>query len=111
MWLQSPSFLLWRSGNLRGTRRISIRSISRLITTSTKSDVTSYHDGRGPSRRETTRRTARQEALAFEVLNRSASAHFIGGIPIGDTSESGAADPYQRVFGQPGLHVMDGSVM
>ena len=24
---------------------------------------------------------------------------------------SGAVDPYQRVFGQPGLHVMDGSVM
>jgi cholesterol oxidase len=53
----------------------------------------------------------RQGALAFEVLNRPASAHFIGGIPIGDTSEHGAVDPYQRVFGQPGLHVMDGSVM
>jgi cholesterol oxidase len=53
----------------------------------------------------------RQGALAFEVLNRAASAHFTGGIPIGDTSESGAVDPYQRVFGQPGLHVMDGSVM
>ena len=54
---------------------------------------------------------ARQEALAFEVINRTASAHFIGGIPIGDTNQSGAVDPYQRVFGQPGLHVMDGSVM
>jgi cholesterol oxidase len=53
----------------------------------------------------------RQGALAFEVLNRAASAHFTGGIPIGDTSQSGAVDPYQRVFGQPGLHVMDGSVM
>ena len=54
---------------------------------------------------------SRQEALDFEVLNRTASAHFIGGIPIGDTSQSGAVDPYQRLFGQPGLHVMDGSVM
>ena len=26
-------------------------------------------------------------------------------------ARSGAVDPYQRVFGQPGLHVMDGSVM
>ena len=50
-------------------------------------------------------------ALPFEVINRTASAHFTGGIPIGDSSESGAVDPYQRVFGQPGLHVMDGSVM
>jgi cholesterol oxidase len=52
-----------------------------------------------------------QEALLLEVLNRNASAHFIGGIPIGDSSASGAVDPYQRAFGQPGLHVMDGSVM
>jgi cholesterol oxidase len=52
-----------------------------------------------------------QEALLFEVINRNASAHFIGGISIGDSSKSGAVDPYQRVFGQPGLHVMDGSVM
>jgi cholesterol oxidase len=50
-------------------------------------------------------------ALPFEVINRTASAHFTGGIPIGDSSEAGAVDPYQRVFGQPGLHVMDGSVM
>jgi cholesterol oxidase len=52
-----------------------------------------------------------QAAVLFEVLNRNASAHFIGGIPIADSSERGAVDPYQRAFGQPGLHVMDGSVM
>jgi cholesterol oxidase len=50
-------------------------------------------------------------ALLTEVINRNASAHFVGGIPIGDSSESGAVDPYQRAFGQPGLHVIDGSVM
>lgn len=32
-------------------------------------------------------------------------------MPIGDNAEHGAIDPYQRVFGQPGLHVLDGSVM
>jgi cholesterol oxidase len=52
-----------------------------------------------------------EAALATEVINRNASAHFVGGIPIGDSSESGAVDPYLRMFGQPGLHVMDGSVM
>ncbi|WP_105567485.1 GMC oxidoreductase [Microbacterium halophytorum] len=52
-----------------------------------------------------------QQALAFEVVNRTASAHFIGGLTIGDTSDTGVVDPYQRVFGHPGLHVMDGSVM
>lgn len=50
-------------------------------------------------------------ALATEVINRNASAHFVGGIPIGESSKCGAVDPYQRAFGQPGLHVMDGSVM
>jgi cholesterol oxidase len=54
---------------------------------------------------------SRQGAVLFEVINRNASAHFIGGIPIGDTSERGAVDPYLRLFGQAGLHVMDGSVM
>jgi cholesterol oxidase len=52
-----------------------------------------------------------QGALLFEAINRNASAHFVGGIPIGDSSEAGAVDPYLRLFGQPGLHVMDGSVM
>jgi cholesterol oxidase len=50
-------------------------------------------------------------ALLFEALNRNASAHFVGGIPIGESNDTGAVDPYLRLFGQPGLHVMDGSVM
>jgi cholesterol oxidase len=54
---------------------------------------------------------SQQGALAFEVINRNASAHFVGGIPIGDSPDRGAVDPYLRLFGQPGLHVMDGSVM
>src|SRR4029079_2259370 len=54
---------------------------------------------------------SREGAVLFEVINRNPPAHFIGGIPIGDSSDSGAVDPYLRVFGQPGLHVMDGSVM
>ena len=54
---------------------------------------------------------SREGAVLFEVINRNASAHFVGGIPIGESSESGAVDPYLRLFGQPGLHVMDGSVI
>ena len=53
----------------------------------------------------------REAALDFEVINRTASAHFIGGMPIGEKSEKGVVDPYLRVFGHPGLHVIDGSVM
>jgi cholesterol oxidase len=54
---------------------------------------------------------SREGALVTEIINRTASAHFIGGIPIGESHSKGAVDPYQRLFGQPGLHVIDGSVM
>lgn len=39
------------------------------------------------------------------------TAHFIGGCPIGDSAETGVVDPYQRVYGHPGLHVADGSAI
>ena len=54
---------------------------------------------------------AEQHALVFEALDRTASAHFIGGMPIAESADGGVVDPYQRAFGQPGLHVMDSSVM
>lgn len=54
---------------------------------------------------------ADQSALIFEHINKAASGHFIGGITIGETAETGAIDPYQRAFGYEGLYVMDGSVM
>lgn len=52
-----------------------------------------------------------QRATAFEALNKVTSAHFIGGQPIAETADKGAVDPYQRAFGHPGLHVIDGAVM
>lgn len=54
---------------------------------------------------------AREEALVFEHIRMAASAHFIGGVTIGETADKGAIDPYQRAFGYEGLHVIDGSVM
>jgi cholesterol oxidase len=39
------------------------------------------------------------------------TAHFIGGCVIGESVEDGVIDPYQRVFGHPGLHVSDGSAI
>ena len=90
--------LYWHDGRLRSGRQRHRRP--------------GAHPGGGGVRRPAGKKMgSRQEALDFEVLNRTASAHFIGGIPIGDTSQSGAVDPYQRLFGQPGLHVIDGSVM
>jgi cholesterol oxidase len=39
------------------------------------------------------------------------TAHFIGGCPIGADPEHGVIDGYQRLFGHPGLHVVDGSAL
>jgi cholesterol oxidase len=46
-----------------------------------------------------------------EPFNMPLTAHFIGGCAIGESPETGVVDPYQRVFGHPGLHVADGSAI
>jgi cholesterol oxidase len=46
-----------------------------------------------------------------DAFNKPLTAHFLGGCPIGDSTETGVVDPYQRVFGHPGLHVADGSAV
>jgi cholesterol oxidase len=46
-----------------------------------------------------------------EPFNMPLTAHFIGGCTIGDSAETGVVDPYQRVYGHPGLHIADGSAI
>ena len=44
-----------------------------------------------------------------EIANIPMTAHFIGGCAIGDSAETGVIDPYHRLYGHPGVHVIDGS--
>jgi cholesterol oxidase len=44
-----------------------------------------------------------------EIFDVPMTAHFLGGCAIGDSAETGVIDPYHRVYGHPGLHVVDGS--
>ncbi|GAA4077151.1 GMC oxidoreductase [Nocardioides kongjuensis] len=46
-----------------------------------------------------------------EPFNRPLTAHFIGGCTIGDSPATGVVDAYQRMYGHPGLHVVDGSTI
>ncbi|BBH71416.1 cholesterol oxidase [Actinoplanes sp. OR16] len=46
-----------------------------------------------------------------ELVGRPVTGHFIGGCAIGGDPDSGVVDPYQRLFGYDGLHVIDGSVV
>ncbi|MEO3825721.1 GMC family oxidoreductase [Actinomadura sp. B10D3] len=47
----------------------------------------------------------------FDLFNIPTTAHFIGGCVIGETPEAGVIDPYHRVHGHPGLHIVDGSAV
>ncbi|GAA3940114.1 GMC family oxidoreductase [Actinomadura viridis] len=47
----------------------------------------------------------------FDLFDIPTTAHFIGGCVIGDSPETGVIDPYHRVFGHPGLHIVDGSAV
>jgi cholesterol oxidase len=46
-----------------------------------------------------------------EPFNRPMTAHFIGGCTIGDSRRTGVIDPWHRVYGYDGLHVVDGSAI
>lgn len=46
-----------------------------------------------------------------EIFNIPMTAHFLGGCPIGESDSTGVVDGYHRVFGHPGLHVVDGSAI
>jgi cholesterol oxidase len=46
-----------------------------------------------------------------EIVNIPLTAHIIGGCPIGDSPETGVIDPWQRLYGYPGLHVLDGAAV
>ncbi|MDT0201362.1 GMC family oxidoreductase [Nocardioides sp. AE5] len=50
-------------------------------------------------------------AVGTDVLNIPSTAHYIGGAVIGDSPATGVVDAWQRVYGHPGLHVIDGAAV
>ena len=116
-------------------RRASERSISLLVMQDLNNSLTTYlkrglfgtklnsRQGRGapnpnwnPVANDVVRRAATKidgdpRGYYFDVLNRPTTAHFIGGCPIGDSPATGVVDPYHRLYGYPGLHVIDGSTI
>jgi cholesterol oxidase len=46
-----------------------------------------------------------------DLMNIPMTAHFIGGCVIGDSPQTGVIDPYHRLYGHEGLHVVDGSTL
>jgi cholesterol oxidase len=69
-----------------------------------------------PAGNEVTRRLAERidgipGGSAGELANIPMTAHIIGGAPIGLTAETGVIDPWQRLHGYEGLHVIDGAAV
>lgn len=46
-----------------------------------------------------------------ELMGTPLTAHFLGGCPIGADADEGVIDPYHRLFGHPGISVVDGSAV
>ncbi|MCA2207505.1 GMC oxidoreductase [Nocardia rosealba] len=126
MLLHPVQFL--RSQNARGA---SERSVILLVMQSLDNSLTSYLKGRRlvtkqgagepnpewiPLAHDIARRYAgKSDAItgniATDIFNIPATAHYIGGCTIGDSRDTGVIDPYQRVYGYPGLHIADGSAI
>ncbi|MFI7673622.1 GMC oxidoreductase [Actinophytocola sp. NPDC049390] len=117
-------------------RRWSERSIGLLVMQSLDNSLTTYtRRGLFGRRRMTTKQgigepnpvwipaghdVARRMAEKIEgipggawtdLANIPLTGHFIGGCPIGTSPETGVVDPYHRLFGHDGLHVVDGSTI
>ena len=45
------------------------------------------------------------------ILKTSSTAHILGGIPMGESAESGVVDDFFRVHNYPNMYVLDGSIV
>jgi cholesterol oxidase len=115
----------------RSTKESSKRTVSLLVMQSLDNSLTSFlHRGRLrtrqgdgapnpswiPAAHDVARRYAAKiggvpMSLASDLVGKPATAHYIGGAVIGDSSATGVVDPYHRAYGHPGLHVIDGSTI
>lgn len=93
------------------------------ITTYTRRGKLTARQGHGepnpswiPVANEATRRVADKiggypGGTLGELANIPMTAHFLGGCVIGSSAEDGVVDPYHRVYGYDGLHIVDGSTI
>ncbi|PKW09549.1 cholesterol oxidase [Streptomyces sp. 1222.5] len=117
-------------------RRWSERTIIGLVMQSLDNSLTTYlkpgglgkglltaRQGHGaPNPKQIKAATEAASALASEIngfagsnvgelMGTPLTAHFLGGCPIGDSAETGVIDPYHRLYGHPGISVVDGAAV
>ncbi|MDG9705571.1 GMC family oxidoreductase [Streptomyces sp. DH37] len=116
--------------------RWSERTIIGLVMQSLDNSLTTYRKPRGPGKGLLTARQGHgapnpdhipegaeaarlvaEEINGFpgtnvgELMGTPLTAHFLGGCPIGASPREGVIDPYHRLYGHPGISVVDGSAV
>ncbi|MBW5484922.1 GMC oxidoreductase [Streptomyces bambusae] len=117
-------------------RRWSERTVIGLVMQSLDNSLSTYRRPRGPGKGLLTARqghgapnptqieaaTRAATLLAEEIggfpgsnvgelMGTPLTAHFLGGCPIGASAQEGVVDPYHRLYGHPGISVVDGSAV
>ncbi|MFJ8186097.1 GMC oxidoreductase [Streptomyces sp. NPDC096105] len=135
-WLGNAARHPWLMLRSLSNRRWSERTIIGLVMQSLDNSLTTYLKpsgvGRGlltarqghgaPNPKQIKAATDGASALAAEINGFPGSnvgeltgmpltAHFLGGCAIGDSPETGVIDPYHRLYGHPGITVVDGSAV
>ncbi|GAB2778372.1 GMC family oxidoreductase [Streptomyces chlorus] len=135
-WLGNVVKHPWLLVRSLSNRHWSERTIIGLVMQSLDNSLTTYLKPSGPGRGLLTARqghgaanpkqikaaTEGASALATEINGFAGSnigeltgmpltAHFLGGCAIGATPETGVIDPYHRLYGHPGISVVDGAAV
>ncbi|MEV0638856.1 GMC family oxidoreductase [Streptomyces sp. NPDC050619] len=135
-WLRNAArhpFLVLRSlSNHRWSERTIIglvmQSLDNSLTTYLKPDgvgkglLTACQGHGAPNPKQIKAASAGASAIAAEIngfagsnvgelMGTPLTAHFLGGCPIGSSRETGVLDPYHRLYGHPGISVVDGAAV
>ncbi|WP_328378293.1 GMC family oxidoreductase [Streptomyces sp. NBC_00440] len=135
-WLGNVAKHPWLTARSLSNRRWSERTIIGLVMQSLDNSLTTYRKpggiGRGlltarqghgaPNPKQIAEGTRAATLIAEEIngfagsnvgelMGTPLTAHFLGGCPIGASAEEGVIDPYHRLYGHPGISVVDGSAV
>ncbi|MGW0207595.1 GMC family oxidoreductase N-terminal domain-containing protein [Streptomyces sp. NPDC003233] len=125
LFLRSLSNRRWSERTIIG---LVMQSLDNSLTTYLKPDgvgkgLLTARQGHGaPNPKQIKAATEAASALAAEIngfagsnvgelMGTPLTAHFLGGCPIGDSAETGVIDPYHRLYGHPGISVVDGAAV
>ncbi|MET7616487.1 GMC family oxidoreductase [Streptomyces sp. NPDC005408] len=135
-WFGSMARHPWLALRSLSSRRWSERTIIGLVMQSLDNSLTTYRKPKGVGKGLLTARqghgapnpnqipeATRAASLLAEEINGFAgsnigelmgtplTAHFLGGCPIGASADEGVIDPYHRLWGHPGISVVDGAAV